>query len=322
LRRASISSPDPYVSVGHAEFAPPREHHAIETTRAAISLWFARRPGLPGLTAPSAADLAILARLSCAVTRARVVRQDSVWQDSRVAFVSRKHEITPWGGTVSDLSLLADEARRLVAAAFEIDVSDVGISIMAESPGRTEVFKDFDEFEAEMAHGLHSVRMLDIVTFPPDELKAKANATVHFCVGRHGWVEVEGSDHVRVEGLAAALRDVAERRRRAGRWLRPAPFVLAGVALGLWIVGSVVFSFVSSKGVAGGIGSATITLLLLSAGLCVLANWAIPIVEFRLAGEATRLERVVLRPLKWTVLTALAAGLTALIGVLIATLVK
>jgi len=239
-----------------------------------------------------------------------------------VAFVSRKHEITPWGGTVSDLSSLVDEAQRLVAAALEVDVSDVGISIMVESPGRTEVFKDFDEFEAEMAHGLHSVRMLDIVTLPPNEAKAKANATVHFCVGRHGWVEVGGSDRVRVEGLAAALRDVAERRRRAGRWLRPAPFVLAGAAAGLWIVGAVVFSFVSSNGVAGRIGSAAIILLFLSAGACAAANWAIPIVEFRLAGEPTRLERVVLRPLKWMVLTALAAGLTALIGVLIVTLVK
>ena len=78
----------------------------------------------------------------------------------------------------------------------------------------------------------------------------------------------------------------------------------------------------ASQGAAGKVGSAAIIFLLLSAGVCVLANWAIPRVEFRLAGEATRLERVVLRPLKWMVLTAFAAGLTALIGVLIATLVK
>jgi hypothetical protein len=142
-------------------------------------------------------------------------------------------------------------------------------------------------------------------------------------MGIHAWAQVEGGDQVRVTGLATALRDVLMRGRRRGRWLRRAPFVLAGAAAGLWLIGSVVFSFVRSTGIAGNLAGVMIVVLFVSAVICAaLSKWAIPGVELRLPGEPTQLERFGLRPLKWVGITVVAAGITALIAAIIATAVK
>lgn len=223
---------------------------------------------------------------------------------------------------MADLALLAREAQRLVAETLEVEQSNIGISLMVASSGRTEVYKDVTEFESGLTHGLHGVKTIDIVTVCPPDTKKAANANIHFCVGRHGWVEVEGVDRVLVEGLATAVREVGERGRRSGKWLRPAPFALLGSALGVWFVGGVVFSFVRGNGIAGRLAEAAIFALFVAAGVCALANWAIPVVELRMSGESTRLERLVLRPLKWVALTAVGAGLTTLVGVLIAHAVR
>jgi hypothetical protein len=240
-----------------------------------------------------------------------------------VAVYTRTHEITPWGGTVSDLVSLATETRRLVAKTFNEDEGNIGLTVAVYRRDRADTYDDLEEFESDLTGDIRSIKTIEIVTHPPESVKKDARASVHFCIGIHAWAQVDGSDQVRVTGLATALRDVLARGRRRGRWLRRAPFVLGGAAIGLWVIGSVVFSFVRSTGTAGNVAGAAIVVLFISAGVCAaLWKWAIPGVELRLPGEPTKIERFGLRPLKWVGITVAAACVTGAIAAIITLAVK
>jgi hypothetical protein len=81
-----------------------------------------------------------------------------------MAFYTRTHEITPWGGTVADLVSLAAETRRLVAKAFDEDQSNVGLTIAVYRPGRADTYEDLEEFESDLTGDIRSIKTIEIVT--------------------------------------------------------------------------------------------------------------------------------------------------------------
>jgi hypothetical protein len=235
---------------------------------------------------------------------------------SVMATFTRSHVVRPWGGTIADVARIAAQAHRLVAEALEEDQADIGLKINVKRPGRSDSYETVQEFEQDCTSDVRSIEDVAIYARPPG-FPEKVSAVIYLWRTIGVRSQIEGTDQVRVNGIAVALRDELERGRQGGWWLHHYLWVVFVLMSG--VGGADVASLAINHGhrrypTAGWIALAAGGTMLVLAGVVALLVWAIPNCELRLPDEPTRLRRVVGGPARWLVATVVAALIAAVIG--------
>ncbi len=199
-------------------------------------------------------------------------------------------------------------------------------SVTVKRPERQDQYDTPEEFEEGVVGGgdLKSFETIYINVRPRDLYEdARVTVVIILFNGRAAaWMQAEGSSEVIVRGVALALQAVLEEGRRThARWV----FRIAMVVLWCGVAVSVVFdvgALEHGKHAHNGV-LAIVGLSLDVLGLLLFAMWffAFPAMELRRVGEPTRMQRLLGQPFKWLLGIIVLAGITAVIGTVLAKLI-